>query len=69
MLAALESVDYVVVFDELTAEAVMRELRPDVQCKGTDYTPETVTEFGLMKSLGGSVRIVGETTVSSPKKQ
>ena len=60
LLAALESVDYVVIFDELTAEEVMRELRPNVQCKGTDYTPETVTERGLMKSLGGSVRIVGD---------
>ena len=60
LLAALESVDYVVIFDELTAEEVMRELRPNLQCKGTDYTPETVTERGLMKSLGGSVRIVGD---------
>ncbi|HLW79075.1 MAG TPA: adenylyltransferase/cytidyltransferase family protein, partial [Terriglobia bacterium] len=38
LVAALEPVDYVVVFEEVTAEGLLRDLRPDVQCKGTDYT-------------------------------
>ncbi len=60
LVAALESVDYVVVFDELSAEGVLRDLRPDVHCKGTDYSEETVPEREVMKSLGGIVRIVGD---------
>jgi D-glycero-beta-D-manno-heptose 1-phosphate adenylyltransferase len=60
MVAALESVDYVVVFDEPTVAGLLRELRPDVHCKGTDYTEETVPEREVMKSLGGTVRIVGD---------
>ena len=60
LVAALEAVDYVVIFDELTAETVLRELRPDVHCKGTDYTEETVPERDVVRSWGGSVRIVGD---------
>lgn len=60
LVAALESVDYVVIFDDLTAEGVLRDLRPDVQCKGTDYSPETVPERAVMESWGGTVRIVGD---------
>lgn len=60
LVAALESVDYVVIFDELTAEAVLRDLRPDVQCKGTDYSEETVPEREVMRGLGGRVKIVGD---------
>jgi rfaE bifunctional protein nucleotidyltransferase chain/domain len=60
LVAALECVDYVVAFDELTAEGVLRDLRPDVHCKGTDYSEETVPERDVMKGLGGVVRIVGD---------
>jgi len=60
LVAALESVDYVAVFDDLTVEGVLRELRPDVHCKGTDYSERTVPEREVMKSLGGHVRIVGD---------
>jgi len=60
LVAALESVDYVVIFDELTAEEVLRDLRPDVHCKGTDYSTDSVPERELVKTLGGSVRIVGD---------
>ncbi len=60
LVAALASVDYVVVFDDLTAEGVLRELRPAVHCKGTDYTVETVPERAVMESLGGTVHIVGD---------
>lgn len=60
LVASLEAVDYAVIFDELTAEAVLRELRPDVHCKGTDYTEETVPERDVVLSWGGAVRIVGD---------
>jgi D-glycero-beta-D-manno-heptose 1-phosphate adenylyltransferase len=60
LVAALAAVDYVVIFNELTAEAVLTELRPDVHCKGTDYEEETVPEREVMRRLGGVVRIVGD---------
>jgi rfaE bifunctional protein nucleotidyltransferase chain/domain len=60
LLAALACVDYVVVFDEDTAERILRDLRPHVQCKGTDYTEENVPERHVMRELGGVVRIVGD---------
>ena len=60
LVAALECVDYVVIFDDLTAEGVLRDLRPHVHCKGTDYTAESVPERAVMEELGGTVRIVGD---------
>ena len=60
LVAALAAVDHVVIFDDLTAEGILRDLRPHVQCKGTDYSPETVPERQVMESLGGTVRIVGD---------
>ena len=67
LVAALESVDYVVVFDALTAEGVLRDLRPDVHCKGTDYSAETVPERMVMESLGGRVCIVGDAKSHSTR--
>jgi rfaE bifunctional protein nucleotidyltransferase chain/domain len=60
LVAALESTDYVLIFDEATVADVLRELRPHVHCKGTDYTEATVPEREVMESLGGIVRIVGD---------
>jgi len=60
LVAALEPVDYVVIFDELNAEAMLSELRPHVHCKGPDYTAETVPEGALAKRLGIAVAIVGD---------
>ena len=60
LVAAVEGVDYVVVFDGLTVEWLLRTLRPNVHCKGTDYTPESVPEAAVVKELGGTVRIVGD---------
>ena len=68
LVGALESVDYVVVFDGLTAEALLRDLRPDVQCKGTDYSEASVPEREVMRSLGGSVRIVGDAKQHSTRE-
>jgi rfaE bifunctional protein nucleotidyltransferase chain/domain len=60
LVAALEPVDYVIIFHELTAEALLSELRPHVHCKGPDYTTETVPERALTESLGIAVAIVGD---------
>jgi D-glycero-beta-D-manno-heptose 1-phosphate adenylyltransferase len=60
LVAALESVDYVVVFDGLTAADILLDLLPDVHCKGTDYSEDTVPEREVVKSFGGAVRIVGD---------
>ncbi|HME00106.1 MAG TPA: adenylyltransferase/cytidyltransferase family protein [Terriglobia bacterium] len=68
LIGALESVDYVVIFDDLTAEGVLRDLRPHVQCKGTDYTEQTVPERAVMESLGGEVRIVGDAKNHSTRE-
>jgi len=68
LVAALECVNYVVVFEDVTAEALLRHLRPDVQCKGPDYSEETVPEREVMRNLGGSVRIVGDPKGHSTRK-
>ncbi len=68
LVAALEAVDYVVIFEELTAEAILRDLRPHVQCKGTDYTAASVPERAVMESLGGTVRIVGDAKSHSTRE-
>lgn len=60
LLSALESVNYVVVFDDFTAENILRDLRPDVHCKGTDYTEGTVPEREVVKSWGGRIAITGD---------
>ena len=60
LLAAMECVDYVAIFDDVTAENILRDLRPDVHCKGTDYTEATVPEREVVGSWGGRVVIVGD---------
>src|SRR5687767_6475175 len=60
VVAALRAVDHVVVFEEDDVTALIRTLRPDVHCKGTDYTPETVPEREVVRSHGGRVAIVGD---------
>ncbi|MGH9740280.1 MAG: adenylyltransferase/cytidyltransferase family protein [Candidatus Acidiferrales bacterium] len=60
LVAALASVDYVVIFDELNVEPLLREFQPDVHAKGTDYTTETVPERDLAALLGIRVAIVGD---------
>jgi rfaE bifunctional protein nucleotidyltransferase chain/domain len=61
LVAALEAVDYVVIFDEDTPERLLRTLRPEVHCKGTDYgVPERVPEFEIVKSYGGTTALVGD---------
>jgi D-glycero-beta-D-manno-heptose 1-phosphate adenylyltransferase len=60
LVAAVAAVDYVVIFDEVNAEAVLTDLRPDVHCKGTDYNEDNVPEREVVRLLGGVVRIVGD---------
>ena len=60
LVAALESVTYVTVFDEPTVEALLLELKPDIHAKGTDYTIDSVPERDVVRSYGGRVAIVGD---------
>ncbi|MBK5254590.1 MAG: adenylyltransferase/cytidyltransferase family protein [Vicinamibacteria bacterium] len=60
LIAALYVVDWVVIFAEDTVENLLLALKPDVHCKGTDYTPETVPERAIVKAYGGRVAIVGD---------
>jgi rfaE bifunctional protein nucleotidyltransferase chain/domain len=60
VLAALSDVDAVVIFPEADARALIREIRPDIHAKGTDYTAETVPERDVVLECGGRVAIVGD---------
>jgi rfaE bifunctional protein nucleotidyltransferase chain/domain len=60
LVAALAAVDYVVIFDALTVEPLLRALRPDVHAKGTDYTAQNVPERAIADELGIRVAIVGD---------
>jgi rfaE bifunctional protein nucleotidyltransferase chain/domain len=60
ILAALSDVDAVVIFDEPDVRALLRELRPDIHAKGTDYTEESVPEREVVAEYGGRVAIVGD---------
>jgi rfaE bifunctional protein nucleotidyltransferase chain/domain len=60
IIAALADVDAVVIFDEPDVRALIREIRPDIQAKGTDYTRETVPERDEVRGYGGRVEIVGD---------
>ena len=60
LVAAINDVDYVVVFPEPNVESLLEALRPDVHAKGTDYTRETVPERAVAKRLGIQVAIVGD---------
>jgi D-glycero-beta-D-manno-heptose 1-phosphate adenylyltransferase len=60
LVAALRAVDYVVLFDEPSVEALLETLRPDVHAKGTDYTAETVPERATAGRLGIRIAIVGD---------
>lgn len=60
ILAALSDVDAVVIFEEDNVRSLIREIRPDVQVKGTDYTPQGVPERETVIECGGRVEIVGD---------
>jgi rfaE bifunctional protein nucleotidyltransferase chain/domain len=60
LLAGLESVSYVTIFDEPTVAELLLTLKPDVHAKGTDYTVDTVPEREVVRSYGGQVAVVGD---------
>ena len=60
LVAALRGVDYVVVFSDSTVERLLTRVRPDVHCKGTDYTVDSVPERAIVASYGGRTAIVGD---------
>jgi len=60
ILAALSDVDAVVIFSDTDVRALVREIRPDIHAKGTDYTAESVPERDTVLEYGGRVEIVGD---------
>ncbi|MEQ1727692.1 MAG: adenylyltransferase/cytidyltransferase family protein [Vicinamibacterales bacterium] len=60
LVSALRGVSYVVLFSDPNVERLLLLLKPDVHCKGTDYTVETVPERGVVLSYGGRTAIVGD---------
>lgn len=60
LVAALRGVDLVVIFGGRTVGRVLERLRPEVHCKGTDYTPATVPERDIVRGYGGVVRTAGD---------
>lgn len=60
LVAALRGVDYVLVFPDANVGRLLRLLRPDVHCKGTDYTVDTVPERAVVQEYGGRTAIVGD---------
>jgi D-glycero-beta-D-manno-heptose 1-phosphate adenylyltransferase len=60
LVAALRGVDYVVIFGDPTVERLLTLIKPDVHCKGTDYTVDTVPERAIVAAYGGRTAIVGD---------
>jgi D-glycero-beta-D-manno-heptose 1-phosphate adenylyltransferase len=60
LVDAVRGVDYVVLFGDLTVGPLLEALRPDVHCKGTDYTVDTVPERAIVEAYGGRTAIVGD---------
>jgi bifunctional ADP-heptose synthase (sugar kinase/adenylyltransferase) len=60
IIAALADVDAVVIFPEPDVRPLIREIHPDIQAKGTDYTVESVPERDVVAEFGGRVEIVGD---------
>jgi D-glycero-beta-D-manno-heptose 1-phosphate adenylyltransferase len=60
LVAAVRGVDYVTIFPEATVDPLLRLLQPDVHCKGTDYTVDTVPERDTVRAYGGRIAIVGD---------
>jgi rfaE bifunctional protein nucleotidyltransferase chain/domain len=68
IVAALADVDAVVIFPELDVRALIREIRPEIHAKGTDYTTESVPERDVVAEYGGHVAIVGDAKDHSTSK-
>ena len=68
MVDAVRGVDYVVVFGDSTVERLLALIEPEVHCKGTDYTVETVPERAVVQAYGGRTAIVGDTKRHSTRE-
>jgi D-glycero-beta-D-manno-heptose 1-phosphate adenylyltransferase len=68
IVASVRGVDYVVVFDGDTVAPLLELLRPDVHCKGTDYTVDTVPERETVRAYGGRIAIVGDPKSHSTRE-
>ena len=68
LVAGLRCVDYVVIFEGRTVGDVLQAIRPDVHCKGTDYTIESVPERAIVAAYGGRTAIVGDPTDHSTRE-
>src|SRR3954453_16395998 len=60
IIASIDGVDYVTIFDERSPARLLGALKPDVHCRGTDYTPDSVPERDVVRAYGGRVAIVGD---------
>jgi rfaE bifunctional protein nucleotidyltransferase chain/domain len=60
IVAAIRGVGYVTIFTERSPARLLEVLKPDFQCKGTDYTPDSVPEAAIVRGYGGRVVIVGD---------
>jgi D-glycero-beta-D-manno-heptose 1-phosphate adenylyltransferase len=68
LVAALRDVAYVVLFSGPTVGPLLEALRPDVHCKGTDYTIESVPEREIVRAYGGRTAIVGDPKAHSTRE-
>jgi rfaE bifunctional protein nucleotidyltransferase chain/domain len=67
LVAGLRGVDYVIVFSGPTVGPLLELVRPDVHCKGTDYTVDTVPERAVVRAYGGRIAIVGDAKEHSTR--
>jgi D-glycero-beta-D-manno-heptose 1-phosphate adenylyltransferase len=67
LVAGLRGVDYVTIFSDTTVERLLMLLKPDVHCKGTDYSVETVPERAIVRAYGGRIAIVGDAKSHSTR--
>jgi rfaE bifunctional protein nucleotidyltransferase chain/domain len=67
LVAGLRGVDYVTLFSDPTVERLIAMLKPDVHCKGTDYSEDTVPERAVVRAYGGRIAIVGDAKSHSTR--
>jgi D-glycero-beta-D-manno-heptose 1-phosphate adenylyltransferase len=67
LIAGLRGVDYVTVFSDTNVERLLALLKPDVHCKGTDYSIENVPERAVVRAYGGRIAIVGDAKSHSTR--
>jgi len=60
LISAIRGVSYVTIFHDLSPGRLIGNIKPDVHCKGTDYTPDSVPEAEIVRAYGGRVAIVGD---------